>query len=283
MEIRSRTRAKSYCGSFYVYRVKPCRIGGRALCDGALHPQHFSDRTNEHVRDAPAFNVPRGVFWALAAIILIHVIRLLLPDDADIWLVFALAFIPGRYVETALVFPGGALSSVFSLVSYMFVHGDAMHLIVNSLWLLAFGSAVAKRVGDLRFALFAAFCGIAGALTHLVVNWGDMTPVVGASAAISGLMAASVRFLFSGTLSQTMADFRHNPAGAPLVPIVDALRDPRILVFLGVWIGLNLLFGLGAVDLGDGTAIAWEAHFGGFFAGLFGFSLFDRPATDNYF
>ncbi len=233
--------------------------------------------------DHPAFNVPRGVFWTLVVLVSVHLIRLLLPEEADIWLLLSLAFIPARYAAGGGLFPGGEVSDVLSFVSYMLIHGDAMHLIVNCLWLLAFGSAVAKRVGDQRFLLFSAYCGIAGALTHLAANWGDMTPVVGASAAISGLMAAAIRFLFSGTRRSNIAIFGGEPVHVPLAPITEALKDPRILVFLGVWIGLNLLFGLGSVNIGNEGAIAWEAHFGGFFAGLFGFPYFDRPVRTYYF
>jgi membrane associated rhomboid family serine protease len=55
------------------------------------------------------------------------------------------------------------------------------------------------------------------------------------------------------------------------------LRDPRFLMFLVVWIGLNALFGLNtlSIDTEAGQQIAWQAHIGGFFAGLILFSLFD--------
>jgi membrane associated rhomboid family serine protease len=55
------------------------------------------------------------------------------------------------------------------------------------------------------------------------------------------------------------------------------LRDPRFLMFLGVWIGLNALFGLGSVSIGEaaGQEIAWQAHIGGFLAGLLLFNAFD--------
>jgi membrane associated rhomboid family serine protease len=60
------------------------------------------------------------------------------------------------------------------------------------------------------------------------------------------------------------------------------LRDPRLIVFLAIWFGVNLLFGLGVVTLpGEGDMpIAWEAHIGGFLAGLVGFALFD-PVHDD--
>jgi membrane associated rhomboid family serine protease len=54
------------------------------------------------------------------------------------------------------------------------------------------------------------------------------------------------------------------------------LRNPRVLGFLGVWFGVNLIFGIGSIAIGaDGVSVAWQAHIGGFFAGLLLFSLFD--------
>ena len=280
--LMSRSRAKSGRNFWRIFLTEVLQVHWRSGMRLCFASAPASQQDPYLVKDLPAFNVPTSVFLVIVVIILVHVIRLFLPSDADLWLLFALSFVPARYAVTTFVLPGGDLASVTSFVSYMFVHGDAMHLIVNCLWLLAFGSAVAKRAGDLRFALFSVFCGVVGALTHLVVYWGDLTPVVGASAAISGLMAAAVRFMFSGSLRTTISDFQQDPTNVPLVGIADALKDPRMLIFLVVWMGLNLLFGLGAVDIGQGTAIAWEAHFGGFFAGLFGYSLFDRRARNNF-
>ncbi len=63
----------------------------------------------------------------------------------------------------------------------------------------------------------------------------------------------------------------------PAAPLAATLRDPRFLLFLVVWLGLNALFGLGTVSFGEeaGQEIAWQAHVGGFFAGLFLFNAFD--------
>jgi membrane associated rhomboid family serine protease len=55
-----------------------------------------------------------------------------------------------------------------------------------------------------------------------------------------------------------------------------ALRTPRVLGFLGVWFGVNIIFGIGSIGIGtEGATVAWQAHIGGFFAGLLLFSLFD--------
>jgi membrane associated rhomboid family serine protease len=62
----------------------------------------------------------------------------------------------------------------------------------------------------------------------------------------------------------------------PAAPLTTALRDPRVLAFLLVWFGLNALVGLGSMSiLGEGQVVAWQAHIGGFVAGLILFALFD--------
>ncbi|MEC9368080.1 MAG: rhomboid family intramembrane serine protease [Pseudomonadota bacterium] len=225
------------------------------------------------------FNVPGAVLAALGVMGAVHMLRSVLPSDDELLLTLALAFIPARYGDMEGTLPGGELAGVTSFATYMFVHGDLTHLLVNAMWMLAFGSAIAKRVGNLRFLLFSLLCGIAGALVHLVLHWGEAVPVVGASAAISGQMAGAVRFLFAGPKS-----FGASPEvlrTIPLAGIGATLSNPRMIVFLAVWAGVNLIFGLGYLQFGTGGAsIAWEAHIGGFVAGLLGIGLFDRrPAA----
>jgi membrane associated rhomboid family serine protease len=62
----------------------------------------------------------------------------------------------------------------------------------------------------------------------------------------------------------------------PAQPLLRALRDPRVLGFLAVWFGVNIVFGMGSIAVGaEGASVAWQAHIGGFFAGLLLFSMFD--------
>ena len=62
----------------------------------------------------------------------------------------------------------------------------------------------------------------------------------------------------------------------PAIPLIGVLRDPRVLAFLAVWFGINILFGLGSLPItGGDQAVAWQAHIGGFLAGLLLFSWFD--------
>ena len=73
-----------------------------------------------------------------------------------------------------------------------------------------------------------------------------------------------------------------DPDRIPAAPLAVALRNPRVLTFVGVWFGLNLLFGLGSLSIaGFDNNIAWEAHVGGFLAGLLLFSLFDPVAPQS--
>jgi len=212
--------------------------------------------------------VPLVVFTLIGIFVGIHLLRqyLTIEDGWEFLLTFA--FIPQRYAAAAAghagTFPGGILADVWSFVTYMFLHGNWTHLAINSLWMLAFGTPLALRLGALRFIVFSFVLAAAGAGLHLAVYWGELVPVVGASAAISGHMAAVIRFYMTG------------PANAPAEPLVRVLRNPRVLMFIAVWFGINLVFGVGIVDLsGTGAQIAWEAHLGGFIAGLLLFPVFD--------
>jgi len=74
------------------------------------------------------------------------------------------------------------------------------------------------------------------------------------------------------------------PARVPALPLFEALRHPRVITFLALWFGINIIFGLGAIQIGaQGQSVAWQAHIGGFLAGLLLFSLFDPipPASRN--
>lgn len=231
----------------------------------------------------PILNVPRGVSGAAALMAAVQLIRGLLPDEVDLTLLLALAFIPARYSGAAAELPGGYLTCVTSFFTYMVVHAGWVHLVVNVLWMLAFGSAVARRVGDGKFVVFSVMCGVAGAVTHLVCHFGEMAPVVGASAAISGQMAGALRFIFAAQSSP--ARRASDLLSAPLMPLAQTVRDPRILLFLALWVAINAYFGLSAVRIaGQEGGIAWEAHIGGFLFGLLTFGFFDtksRPTEEE--
>src|ERR1700727_51961 len=228
--------------------------------------------------------------WALTAyIVLLAIVHLhvLLPDDLENWIIDVFGFIPKRYDSTLLVdgIPGGEGAKVWTFVTYSLLNANLSHIGFNVLWLLPFGSALARRFGALRFFVFMAVTAAAGALAHLVTHEHAVAPMIGASASVAGTMAAAIRFAFvQGSFLSFSRGDADAAARVPALSLGRALRNPRVLGFLAVWFGVNIIFGVGSIAIGaDGASVAWQAHIGGFFAGLLLFSLFDpvpRVAAD---
>lgn len=226
----------------------------------------------------PILTLPLPLTAYVVLLAVIH-LRVLLPAELENWTIDVFGFIPKRY-DSSLVnlqFEGGAGAKVWTFVTYSLLHANLTHLAFNVLWLLPFGSALARRFGAVRFLVFLAVTAAAGALAHLVTHEHAVVPMIGASASVSGAMAAAIRFAFvrGSFLSFSRSD-ADTAAKVPALPLLQALRDRRIVGFLGVWFALNIIFGVGAIGVESDTAgVAWEAHFGGFFAGLLLFALFD--------
>lgn len=220
----------------------------------------------EEPRREPVFNIPPVVLAAIAICVGVHLVRVyLLSADQDLDLLIRTAFVPIRY--------SGAFDldiyAFTSPVTYAFLHGGFAHLAVNMVWLAAFGSPLANRLGALRFSLFWVVTGIAAVALHFVLHHLDQAPLVGASGAISGMMGAAARFGFRMDRSQGRAAF----LGEPL-PISVVLRSRSVVTFLGAWMIVNLITGLVGFTPGVDSPIAWEAHVGGFLAGFLGIRLF---------
>src|SRR4029077_16253333 len=130
------------------------------------------------------------------------------------------------------------------------------------------GSALARRFGAVRFYAFMAVTAAAGALAHLVTHEHAIAPMIGASASVSGTMAAAIRFAFvKGSFLSFSRGDADEAAKVPAPSLAHALRDTRVLGFLGVWFGVNIIFGVGSIAIGaDGGSVAWQAHIRGFFA-----------------
>ena len=120
---------------------------------------------------------------------------------------------------------------------------------------------------------------------HYVTHMTDLQPVVGASAAVSGVMAAAVRFVFQpgAPLGESLGFAEPADEGMayrqPALPLRKILSNRSAISFLFFWFLANFLFGAIPVPLGvtDAT-VAWEAHIGGFLIGLLAFRWFDPPA-----
>ncbi len=233
----------------------------------------------------PILTLPGALTAYVALIAFIH-LRVLMPMDFENWTIDALGFIPRRYDSSPLplAFPGGEGAKVWTFVSYSLLHANLSHIFFNVLWLLPFGSALARRFGAVRFYVFMAVTAAAGALAHLVTHEHAIAPMIGASASVSGAMAAAIRFAFvKGSFLSFSRGDADEAARVPALSLWRALQNPRVLAFLAIWFGVNIVFGLGSISVGsEGASVAWQAHIGGFIAGLMLFSLFDplrRTAT----
>lgn len=210
----------------------------------------------------PVFNAPAAVLAVIGVLAAIHVLLAILDDGWRVWSLFALALNPIRFTDPGFPSPEGA--QYWSLVTYMLLHGDWMHLVFNSLWLLVFGTPVARYMGSLRFLLLSLAAGIAGAFASLALHWGEQVFVIGASGAVSGLLAAAIPIMYG----------RRVMGGARPLSITEFMTNPRALMFTAIWLALTLFSGA-AGWTGNGFmaegGIAWEAHVGGFIGGLLAF------------
>jgi len=174
--------------------------------------------------------------------------------------------LPGRYLPDVIsTFPGGVWSAIPPFITYAFLHADYAHLAINSAWLLAFGTAVVRKIGTARFLSLYLICAISAALLHVVVDMGSVTPMIGASGAISGMMGAAFRISLENIMEGRKQDI--GPEGRRPIRLLP-LYDRGFLSMSGVWLLVNVIFGLTGIRVGENVLlIAWDAHIGGFIAG----------------
>jgi membrane associated rhomboid family serine protease len=219
----------------------------------------------------PLLNAPAIVLWLIGVLLATHVLRIVLPGDWPDRIVYDYALIPARFAQDAAQgWPADDLLGVLAtLASYIFLHGDFTHVGFNSLWLLAFGPIVARRLGAARFLLYFLLCGVAAAVLHLAVYWGSPGAVVGASGGVSGLMGGAMRIVYG----------RIHGGDDRLAPVFSR----AILMFTALWTVVNIVSGIFRLGVSDDlTLVAWVAHLGGYFAGLFAIALFDpRPKAQR--
>lgn len=143
-----------------------------------------------------------------------------------------------------------ALPGELRLISYAFLHANFFHIAANMIVLWVFGDNVEDSMGHLRYALFFILCGIGGGLAEVVMTDDQNIPLVGASGAIAGVMAAYLLMHPRATVL-ILVGFR--------IPVL----VPASLV-VGLHVGVDLVMALSG---GNGELIAWWAHLGGFATG----------------
>lgn len=223
----------------------------------------------------PAFNIPGIILFFIGLCVVAFIAQnYVLDEQQNLWVMINLAFWPMRFSQDGGFADPAAWASA---VTYSFMHGGFAHIAVNMIWLAAFGSPLAGRIGTARMAIFWIVTSVAAAFAFYIVHPSDAVPVVGASGVISGMMGAAARYGFRRVPDESHRN-RSEFAG-PLMPIAAALSDQTVLTFLAVWFLTNLLAGMVSLTPSiEAGSIVWEAHIGGFIVGFFGISLLDRKS-----
>jgi membrane associated rhomboid family serine protease len=251
----------------------------------------------------PILNLPAIVTATIVVLVAIHLVRtLLLSPGTDFEILLDYAVVPARWTAAFDPSRAGAIigeaaadlsgreallrealarhilaegnAKPWTALTYAFLHGSWPHLLLNSVWLAAFGTPVARRCGAWRFLALGALCAVGGAAAHALVHPLGVAPMIGASAAVSGWMAAAARFVFA---PRRFGRHAGEPHDEPLQGLAELARNRSAAMFLAIWFATNLLSGLTAAPLGiTESSIAWEAHVGGFLTGLLLFPSFDQ-------
>lgn len=154
------------------------------------------------------------------------------------------AFLAGYVTFSAAFLP---------LLTSIFLHSGWLHILGNMLFLWIFGDNVEDFFGHIAYLFFYLLCGIGAGLVHILFNLSSHVPALGASGAISGVMGAYTLLYPRARVLTLVFIF--------LVPI------PAFL-FLGYWIVLQFLSGIGAFGTAASGGVAWWAHIGGFLTGM---------------
>jgi membrane associated rhomboid family serine protease len=153
------------------------------------------------------------------------------------------------------------IPEALTLITYMFFHGDPLHIAGNMLFLWVFGDNVEDACGHARFLALYLACGVIGGLVHVAFQAGSNVPLVGASGAVAGVIAAYL--VLHPRVRVWVLAFKFIP-----------LRISAAWL-LGAWISIQVMM----VLLPQAGPIAWWAHIGGIVAGAILVILLRRPGV----
>ena len=144
-----------------------------------------------------------------------------------------------------------------TLITSMFMHAGVGHILGNMLFLWIFGDNVEDRLGHLQYLVFYMIAGVLASLAHVatcVLLQSDLlTPSLGASGAISGVMGAYLLFF---------------PNNSVTVLIFRFIATVPAMVAVGLWFAMQLFSSFMELGAGEGGGVAYGAHIGGFIAGI---------------
>lgn len=202
----------------------------------------------------PVVHVTRPyVNWALIAITSLIFVVLQFPvegQQSSMALPSSFGVIPSVLFETRALPPEFMIIPAdWTLVSYAFFHGGWMHLIGNMLFLWVFGDNIEDALGHIKYLLFYLLCAAGGGFAHAFFNPVSEAPLIGASGAVAGVVAAYLML--------------HPKVKVWILVLGRIPLRLSAMWVLGAWILMQIYNLFAAAD----SEVAWMAHIGGLISG----------------
>ena len=226
----------------------------------------------------PSRNFPLVNYCIIGVNLMVFLFELSLNENQLQEFFYLFGMVPARYSHpewAQIVYVNW--DNYWPFLTNMFLHGGWAHFIGNMWTLWIFGDNVEDRMGGIRYLVFYILCGLIATSTHYYLNIGSQVPALGASGAISGVMAA---YMFMYPHSRIIF----------LIPIffIPYFIELSAFVYIGFWFLIQLFSGTyEVIDKGSNSEIAFWAHIGGFVGGfliyrLFLRKLYKRNYKDDY-
>ncbi|MCH8201722.1 MAG: rhomboid family intramembrane serine protease [Proteobacteria bacterium] len=206
--------------------------------------------------DNPTVHPPILTVGLIVVCVAVFLLQIAAGQSGDNEIIYRFGLIPAVFLgHASLPYGFSQFPPILTLFTSMFLHGGWLHLGGNMLFLWIFGNNVEDVLGHVKFLIFYILSGVGAGVAQMLVDTQSQIPMVGASGAIAGILAAyMVMFPRAKVLTLVWLGF-----------FVTTVRIAAIW-FLGIWLGLQWINALSTPA--GGAGVAWWAHLGGFGAGL---------------